>query len=144
MEIYPDPVHVALLSIPFLVTVVSLYLILWQPLLEWMGEREHKIESALLEAEEFDEAADEQLSRIESRLAEAHASAGKVRAEARARAMAREAEIAGAARSTAESEIADALGRIKEEQDTARTALQATAQELSTTIAARILGREVT
>ena len=143
MDIIPDPVHVALLSLPFFVTVLGLYLILWQPLLDWLEQREQVSTTAYLQARELEQSADDQLKRIEARLTEAHQDAGTIRQEARDRAAAREAEIVSAARTKADGEIQEAVKTIRQEQEAARDALRSTAQELSTTIAARVLGRDL-
>lgn len=143
MEIIPDPIHVALLTAPFLVAVLSLHLILWRPLLDWLEEREGLTTEAYKQADELDQAAEEHLSRIEARLTEARREATSLRQAARARAMTKEAEILAAARSRADDQLSDAITKIEAEQQDARATLQQTAQELSSTIAARVLGREL-
>lgn len=143
MEIIPDPVHVALLALPFFTTVVGMYLILWRPLLDWVEERETVSQSAYAEAEELEQAARDHVARIEAQLEDAHKHAGVLRQEARDRALVKEAEIVAAARVRADEQIQAALVTIRTEQESARSALAATARELSTTIAARVLGRDV-
>ncbi|HHO51180.1 MAG TPA: hypothetical protein ENK18_09990 [Deltaproteobacteria bacterium] len=143
MEIIPDPIHVALLTAPFLVAVLSLHLILWRPLLDWLEEREGTTTDAYKQADELDRAAEEHLQGIETRLVEARREANSLRQAARARALAKEAEILAAARSRAEDQLNDAITKIDAEQQEARTTLQQTAAELSSTIAARVLGREL-
>src|SRR6185436_1834148 len=98
MEIIPDPVHVALLTLPFAVAALAVHLILWRPLLAWLDERDHTSAHAREEAARLDTQASEQLARIEARLAEARAHAGSLRQQARARAHAQETEIVTAAR----------------------------------------------
>src|SRR5262245_36070712 len=119
MEIIPDPVHVALLTIPFAVAALGLHLILWRPLLAWLDERDHTSAHAREEAEKLDAQATEQLARIEARLAEARAHVGALRQQARARAHAAEAEIVAAARAQADGRIDEALGRIRTERSAA-------------------------
>ncbi|MBX2803434.1 MAG: ATP synthase F0 subunit B [Myxococcales bacterium] len=143
MEIYPDPTHVLLLSIPFFVAVFSVHFILWRPLLQWMQEREDITASAFKQADELEQAAVEHMDRIDQRIAEAHRQVGTVRQEARARAQAKEAEVLASARRKAEARIAEALDKIRSEQKAAQTSLEQTAQELSTNIASSVLGREV-
>lgn len=143
MEIVPDPIHVTLLTLPFLVTVLSLHLILWRPLLDWLEEREGITTEAYKKAEELDSSAEEHLSRIEARLVEANQEASTLRQEARARALSKESEIVSAARAKADDVLSEAITKINTERQGARTALQQTAQEISSTIAARVLGREL-
>lgn len=143
MEIIPDPIHVALLTLPFLVAMAGMHLILWRPLLAWMDERDTLSTSARKEADELDHAAEEQLARIEDRLAAARHEVHTVRAEARARALAKEAVIVAEARSGADGRVQEAVGKIRTDREAARSTLQATAKDLSTDIAGRVLGRQV-
>jgi len=143
MDIIPDPAHVALLTLPFLTALVGLYLILWRPLLDWLDERDETTASARREAQELDEAAEEQLVRIEERLAAARKDVGTLRQEARARAQAHEAKIVGEARTAAEARIGEAIAQIQADRDAAAAALKSSASELSADIAGRVLGRSV-
>ena len=143
MEIIPDPYHVALLSLPFLATVMGLYFILWNPLLEWLEERDNVTRTARLEAEDFNKASEDYIAKIEARLAEAHREVSHLRQEARERASARETQIISDARAQADRHVQSAVGQLLNDKETARQSLQATAQELSTSIAARVLGREL-
>jgi F-type H+-transporting ATPase subunit b len=143
MEIIPDPIHVALLTLPFLVAMAAMHVILWKPLLAWMDERDQLTSSARKEADDLDQAAADQLARIEERLIAARHDVHGVRADARARALAREAEIVAEAKARADAHVAEAVDKIRADRDAARGALQATAKDLSTEIAGRVLGRRV-
>jgi len=143
MEIVPDPVHVALLMLPFACAALALHLILWKPLLAWMDERDATSENARHEAARLDAAAAEQLARIEARLQEARGHVATLRQAARGRAQAQEAEIIAAARATADSRIDDALVRIRKEQSAAAASLKETAAGLARDVATRVLGRQV-
>jgi F-type H+-transporting ATPase subunit b len=143
MEIIPDPVHVALLTIPFAVAALAVHLILWRPLLAWLDERDHTSAHAREEAARLDTQAADQLSRIEARLADARAHVGALRAEARERAHAQEARIVAQARSEADGRIDTALERIRTDRATASATLRTTAIELAQDIASRVLGRRV-
>ena len=143
MEILPDPVHVALLVVPFLVTMMGLHVILWRPLLDWLDAREHTTEQARKEAADLTASADEQLTRLEERLAAARAGAVQIRSEARAAAQAKEAEILAGARTQAEDKVQQAVGEIATSTEAARSALKSTAEDLSGDIVAQVLGRSV-
>jgi F0F1-type ATP synthase membrane subunit b/b' len=143
MEIVPDPVHVALLALPFACAALALHLILWRPLLAWMDERDATADTARREAAELDAAAAEQLSRIEGRLQDARSHVSTLRQAARLRAQAQEAEIVAAARTSAEARIDGALARIRGEHAVASAGLRETANVLARDIAARVLGRKV-
>lgn len=144
MRIIPDPTHTILLVLPFFTAIFGMYAILWRPLLDWMEEREGLETKALKEAEELDEAAHDQLTRIESRLAEAHREAAELRAAARERALAKEGDVIAAARQKAEKRVDEEIQRIETEREAAQHALKETASTLSEAIAARVLGRELT
>ncbi|MEQ1566266.1 MAG: ATP synthase F0 subunit B [Myxococcota bacterium] len=143
MEIVPDPIHSALLTLPFLVAITAMYFILWKPLLAYLEERAEVSQRARHEAHELEGAAAEQLSKIEGRLASARAHVGLVRQEARNRALAKEAEIVAGARGRAEKRVEQALSELGADKRSASEALRSTANELSTQIAAQVLGRPV-
>lgn len=139
MEIIPDPVHVALLVLPFLVAAGALHVILWKPLLGYLEERHEVSRAARHEAEELDGAAAEQMTRIEARLAEARDRVSGTRSQARARARAAEAQIVAAARHAADQRVSDALDKVRTEKWAASGTLAATAADLSADIAGRVL-----
>lgn len=143
MRIIPDLWHTFLLTLPFIVAVFGLYAIIWQPLTEWMDERRGLESKARKEAEELDDAAHDQLARIESRLADARRDAADVRGAARERALSKEGEILDAARTKADKRVDEEIQRLETEREAAQHALKETAQSLSQAIAARVLGREL-
>jgi F-type H+-transporting ATPase subunit b len=143
MEILPDPVHTALLTLPFLVALVSLHLILWRPLLDYLDARDEASARARHEAHELEGAADEQLQRIETRLVSARVHVGELRQAARARALTREGEIVAAARAQADERVDQAVEQIGVAQSEASATLKASAEDLSRDIAAQVLGRSV-
>ncbi|MEQ1501871.1 MAG: ATP synthase F0 subunit B [Myxococcota bacterium] len=143
MEIIPDPIHVALLTAPFLVAMVSLHLILWKPLLAYLDERDGVSTRARHEAHELEGAASEQLSKIEARLVEARLHVGSLRQQARSRALVKENEILAEARSSTDRRVEQALSQIGAEKQGAASALHASAAELSNQMAAQVLGRPV-
>ncbi|MEO0603392.1 MAG: hypothetical protein AAF211_18275, partial [Myxococcota bacterium] len=70
MRIIPDLTHTILLTLPFFVTIGGMYFILWRPLNDWMDEREGLEAKAKKETDELQDAARDQLSRIEAHLTE--------------------------------------------------------------------------
>lgn len=143
MEIIPDPIHVVLLAVPFVVAMVALHLILWKPLVGYLEDREQTSARARHEASELDGAASEQLSKIEQRLIQARMHVGSLRQQARARALGKENEIVAAARGQADGRVTDALAQIVQEKRSASVALRTTARDLSDQIAAQVLGRRI-
>jgi F0F1-type ATP synthase membrane subunit b/b' len=142
MEIIPDPIHVLLLTLPFIVAAGSLHFILWQPLLAWLDEREATSSKARHEAHELEGAAAEQLSRIEARLAEARNHVATLRQQARVRALATEAELVAGARAQADQRVTEALAQIVTDKQAASVGLGASAADLSRDIAIQVLGRD--
>lgn len=142
MEIIPDPIHVALLTLPFVVAVGALHVILWRPLLAYLEERDATSARARHEAHELESAAGEQMTRIEARLAETRAHVGELRQKARQRALAAEAEIVAAARAQAEQRTSEAIAQILTDKRAASATLGATATDLGRDIATRVLGRD--
>lgn len=143
MEIFPDPMHVLLLTLPFLTAMVGLHVILWKPLLGYIEERSETSARARHEAHELEGAAHELISKIDARLTEAHKHISGVRQASRQRALAKEAEIIAQARSEADQRLAEALRQIASDKASASDALRNTAGELSNQIAASVLGRPV-
>ena len=143
LEIIPDPIHVVLLVIPFLVAVTGAHFILWKPMLAYLEEREDTVEKAVKETDELQTSTEQQLSDLEAKLTAARAKVVELKSDARARAQVKEAEILAAARSAAEKRIAEAVEVIGTERKAAATALETTANELSREIAAKVLGRDV-
>lgn len=142
LEIIPDPIHAALLTLPFVVAAISVYYILWKPLLAYLDERQEVSDTARHEAEELERDATEQLARIDARLAAARATIADQRAEARARAAVKEADILSSARQTADQRLGDALKTLEQERIAASAALKDTATDLAHQIAGRVLGRD--
>lgn len=143
LEIIPDPIHVALLTLPFLVAFIGAQAILWKPLMAYLEGREETVTKAVKEAEELDVAAQVQLDTLEQKLKVARSKVVDIHTAARARAQAQEAEILAAARADAEAKVSEAVASIAAERKTAAAALETAAIELSRDIAGQILGREV-
>jgi F-type H+-transporting ATPase subunit b len=143
LEIIPDPIHVLLLSLPFLVAVAGAHFILWKPMLAYLEGREDTVAKAVKETEELQSSAEQQLATLEEKLVSARARVVELHSAARGRAQAKEAEILSAARAAAEARVSEAVAGIATEQKAAASALESTATELSRDIAAQVLGRDV-
>ncbi|MFT4623653.1 MAG: F-type H+-transporting ATPase subunit b [Myxococcota bacterium] len=143
MQIIPDLIPTALLTIPFLVTLVALHVIFFKPLFAYMEERDSVSSKARREAVDFAASAREKLGAVEARLLEARKRAGVVRGEARAKAREEEAVIIAAARSEAESVVATAVEGIVKDTQVASATLKSTASTLSAEIAQQVLGRSL-
>jgi F-type H+-transporting ATPase subunit b len=143
MEIIPDPIHALLLLVPFAVTAIFLNVVLWKPLLAFLDERAATSENAIREAHELDHDAAAATAKLEDRLLGARNQAATLRGAARQRAQVKEGELVSAARRQAEERVGAAIGQIGAERAAASATLASTANDLSSRIAGRILGREV-
>ncbi len=143
MEIIPDPIHAALLMLPFAVAAVTLNLVLWRPLLAYLDERKATVERADHEAHDLEHAATEQIARIEEKLAAARAEISSTRQAARQRALLEEGRIVAEARAQADQRVTEALEEIRRDRAAASAVLRSTSGDLSGQIAAQVLGRPV-
>lgn len=143
MEIQPSLVPTLLMVVPFLVTMVGLYVILFGPLVAWLQEREHVVEKARHDADDFRDQIVTQTQELEKQLASARADAQEVRAAARARAGVKEAEILGAARTVADGEVSAAVAEIAREKKEVAGQIGAMANQLSAELAQQVLGRSI-
>jgi F0F1-type ATP synthase membrane subunit b/b' len=143
MEIIPDPIHAALLMLPFAVAAVTLHVVLWKPLLSYLDERAATVDRARHEAHDLEQAAADQIRRIEEKLTSARLDISATRQAARQRALAAESRMIAEARAAAEQRVSEAVEEIRRDRAAASVALQSSARELSGQIAGQVLGRTV-
>lgn len=143
MQIFPDPILVAVMVIPFLITLTVLHFLLFRPLVGYLEARADARNNAIKEARALDAQVAERTADLQKRLEAARSEASALRASERAKAMAIEAELLAAARAKAEEKIEAALTEIQSSSATARQDLKTTASTLSNEIAAQVLGREL-
>jgi len=98
MQIIPQPIPTLVLVVPFLVTFVALWQILFKPLFEYLEDRDRVSREALAEAKHLRHDADARLADIEARIAAGRKEAADHRATARAAAQKQEAAAVRAAR----------------------------------------------
>jgi F0F1-type ATP synthase membrane subunit b/b' len=141
MNLTPNPALIALQMIPFLLTLVALYKIIYQPMLAYLHDRKATVSSTRSEAASLGASLAEQLTDYEQRLAAGRAQVIELKARRRAGAL-REAEaIVQAARADAQAQVDGGVARIQSEAAQARADLDTTARALAGQIAARVLGR---
>ena len=133
--------NLAMWLIPFLVCLAGLHVILFKPMMAYLGERDQQTDGARDEAKELNALVDDRIETLNQRLQDARNQAGQLRSAARATAAAKGQEIIDAARTEAEANVADAVKRIQTERDTAAQALKQSATALSADIAGQVLGR---
>ena len=127
----------------FLVAFGILWVKVWPRILRGLDERNEKILTAISEAEDSREQAKQALAAYESSLAEAREEANRMIAEAKTNA----GKLAEELRSKSEQELTEMKQRAGREIEAARqsavASLHAEAATLATTIAGKILQREV-
>lgn len=139
MNIIPNLYLLAVQLLPFLVTAVALYYIIFQPMLGYLEERESMTDGAMAEAEALLEKVQAQLAEYEARLAEASAEVRSIRAERRAVAMDDYNARIDAARKAAERRVGEAMTVLESEQAAARDQLKGTVDALAAQISGSIL-----
>ena len=132
---------VFLQAILFLSLFVILHFLLFKPWLEVRDRRAARISGAMDEAVQLRAAAEERERDYEARLAKARDEAMDVRSESRKQAEGKEAEIVGAARSEAASELEQTKVKIAGEIDEARAQLGERVESLAGDITKQVLGR---
>jgi len=143
VELFPTPLLVGVLFVPFAVAVAGLHVILLKPMMAYLQERKQVSAQARADTERLQTSIQERLQELEAKLAQARAVATAQRSEARARAQEHEEQVLERARKQASRELAQALATLQQERQTASIALQQSAANLSTDIASKVLGRSV-
>ena len=127
----------------FILLLLVLKPVLFDPMLKLFEERERRIEGAKLQARKIDEASAGALSKYDTEMAKARGIANVERDRLRAEGVKSENEILARVRATTATTLEQGRGRIGQEVLTARAALKADVSVLAKELAARVLGREV-
>lgn len=127
----------------FVVLFVACNKLLFQPYLRLRERRRAGIEGAKAEAETMSAQADSKLASYEKQLAAARARAGEESRKIRTEAAAEEKKVTDEAKAAALSAINSAQAKVRSETEAARKELLAQADALSSKMATRLLGREV-
>ena len=127
----------------FVVLFVACNKLLFQPYLRLRERRRAGIEGAKAEAETMSAQADSKLASYEKQLAAARTRAGDESRKIRAEAAAAEKKVTDEAKAAALSAINSAQAKVRSETAAARKELLAQADAISSKMATRLLGREV-
>ncbi len=144
MNIIPDPLQVVLNMLPFLVTIVGLYLIILKPMVDYLLERAEAIQGGHDEAARIEIEINSRMSEYELQLSQAREEVVALRAAKRAEAQSKYDQVINKARSEAEAQIATAVGEIGVAQKAASTQLKVMSGEIADKIANQVLGRTLT
>lgn len=127
----------------FVLLLVILKPLLFDPMLKLFEEREKKIEGTRREATKEDERSAKALAKYEGILSKAREAGNLERDALRAEGQKKENEILAHVRSETTSTVENGRKGIADEAKTARAALETEAAVLGSAIASRVLGREV-
>lgn len=141
IEIFPDPhILIPLLAL-FAALVWPLSAVLWRPLLRVIDERRERIEGTRARAQKVAAEAEDVLGNYQRAVEQARRAAEADRRELLDGTRHDQTQITGAARRSADAEVAAARARVARAVEEARAELQRAAQELAREAAARVLGR---
>jgi F-type H+-transporting ATPase subunit b len=129
--------------IPFLLAVAGLHFIIFKPMLANLKEREENIHGFKKAAEGMHDQVEDKVAELEEKLASARAEAAAERSRLRTEAAAAESSILEAARAQADEIVKHAREELARDREAAQAQLAASADELSRSIAARVLGRKL-
>jgi len=127
----------------FVVLLLILKPLLFEPMLKLFEEREKRIEGTRRQASKEDERSAKALAKYEAVLAKAREAGSAERDALRAEGVRKEAETMARVRSLVASTIEQGRASLANEAKSARSDLADDAGALGRTIAARVLGREV-
>jgi F-type H+-transporting ATPase subunit b len=127
----------------FLILLVVLKPLLFEPMLKLFEEREKRIEGAKLQARKMDEASAGALAKYEAEMQSARSSGNAERDKLRAQGAKEESEILGEVRKSTAATLEDGRKRLATEMTDVRRALLAESTNLGKELASRVLGHEV-
>jgi F-type H+-transporting ATPase subunit b len=127
----------------FLVLLVTLKPLLFDPMLALFEEREKRIDGAKLQARKMDEASAGALSKYEAEMQNARAAGNAERDKLRAQAAKEESEILGRVRQSTTATLEEGRKKLSAEVEEVRRALKADSPKLGRELASRVLGHEV-
>jgi F-type H+-transporting ATPase subunit b len=128
----------------FVVLLLILKPLLFDPMLRLFEEREERIERTIEKARDMDKASAKALAKYEAILTKAREAGSAERDQLRGQGAKKEAELTAHVRSQTAVTLEQGRGAIANEAKEARSKLQIEATTLGRAIASRVLGREVT
>ena len=143
MNIIPDLYLVIIQFIPFFVVIFGLKIILFDPMLAYLHEREVSTHGTRHDAEKLIGKAEEKATIYAAALEKVRMEISEYRAKRRAEANAEYQRVILEARKASEQQVGEALVRLQQETEIARKELAASAHALSLDIAQQALGRQL-
>jgi F-type H+-transporting ATPase subunit b len=127
----------------FVLLMLVLKPVLFDPMMKLFEEREKRIDGAKAAARKIDEKSASALTKYETEMARARASANAERDKLRAEGVKMENEILAKVRVATAQALEEGSKKARAEAATARTTLQGESGALAKDLASRVLGREV-
>jgi F-type H+-transporting ATPase subunit b len=127
----------------FVVLVLVLTPLLFDPMLKLFEEREKRTDGAKAQARKIDEKSTTALTQYEAEMTRARAAANAERDKIRAQALAREQQILSEVREATAKVVDDGKRSAQAEAARIRVALKTQTADTARELAARVLGREV-
>jgi F-type H+-transporting ATPase subunit b len=143
MNIMPNLLLIALQLVPFLVTITSLYFIIFKPMMTYLDEREDASSGAADEAQNLEGKTKERKAEINAKIDAALKSASLTRSEARQELVNDYNNFVLEHRQSAEKEIKAASQKIAVEKAAVRQEIRVQAEGFAAEIAAKIVGRNI-
>jgi F-type H+-transporting ATPase subunit b len=143
MNIIPDLYLVLVQFVPFFVVIFGLKIILFDPMLAYMHERDASTRGVKHDAEQMLEHAEQKLTTLTAALEKARIEISDYRAKRRADANADYQQVVAEARKAAELRVAEALRVLHQEAEGARKDLGHSVNGLAMDIAQQALGRKL-
>ena len=143
MNIVPVPILILLQFIPFFVTMIGLYFIIFKPMLSYLDARDDSTVGAREKGEKLSNEVDQKMAELADQLRTAQNKIGEQRGQSRAEATERYNAIVNEARDEANAEVKRAVDEIQAQQEEARVALKGEAEAIAQQIASSALGRDI-
>jgi F-type H+-transporting ATPase subunit b len=143
MNIMPNLLLIALQLVPFLVTITSLYFIIFKPMMTYLDEREDVSSGAADEAQNLEGKTKERKAEINVKIDAALKSASLTRSAARQELVNDYNNFVLEHRQNAEKEIKAASQKIAVEKAAVRQEIRVQAEGFAAEIAAKIVGRNI-
>jgi len=143
MNLIPVPTVILLQLIPFLLTSVALYYILFKPMLAYLDEREKNISGARDQASSLSEQSKGSMQKIQEDTKSTRLEIAAKRSEARTEIMKDYSAKIQSAREEVDKEIQQEAQKIHADQSSARTELKSSARDIANLIASQTLGRTI-
>ncbi|HCH62787.1 MAG TPA: hypothetical protein DFR83_08285 [Deltaproteobacteria bacterium] len=143
MDVFPNPLVIVLQVVPYLITLLGLYSIIFKPMIQHLDGREDAIDGAQDRARELQEQLAARAEEYESKLNAARIEMTEQRAKRRAEALSEAETMVQAARGEADKQMEGALETIRSEASAAREGLRGSSALLAQQISSSVLGRPV-